>query len=231
MALVGKGITFDSGGYSIKGSHLMHHMKYDMLGSAFVLGALVDTGFPKHAVGELCVAENRVSSRAIVPGHEITYPNGQKAVIEDTDAEGRVVLADGILRAVSLGIKTIITVATLTGAIQAALGKNTVGVFSTSDALAEITRKVFESSKINGWRMPFLERDCLKALKRPGGILSNYTENRGIPGASMAATFLKQFVPEGVNLVHLDVAGVAWNDKGPRTEMVEVLSKLIGVLK
>lgn len=229
MWLVGKGITFDSGGYSIKSHKNMHEMKYDMMGSASVLGALYDLDFPVGVNGALCISENRVSHSAILPGHEIRYTNGKNVIVEDTDAEGRLVLADGILEAKRFNAKLIITVATLTGAIISALGKNTVGVFSNDFSMAEKVVDSFKETGVDGWYMPILEKEILKHLTRPGNKLSNYTFEQ-VPGHSMAATFLKQFVGD-THWIHLDMAGVGHNAHGARSEMVKVLTNLVNNLK
>ncbi len=228
VVLIGKGITFDSGGYSIKPSGLMHHMKFDMMGSANVLGAFID-GTKKDTLIELCIAENRISSRAILPGHVIKYVNGAKVVVENTDAEGRLVLADGILRAKQLGAKKLVTVATLTGAIVAALGQDTVGAFVEADEDWEAIRTAFKGAKIGVWRMPYLYDAVMPTLKRKGGVVSNHTQNRTVPGASVAASFLKHFAKD-TPLIHLDIAGVAYRDEEVRIDMVKVLSKLSKIL-
>lgn len=227
--IVGKGITFDSGGYSIKPSFGMHMMQYDMMGSASVLGSLVDLDFPRGVTAEICIADNMIGPHGMLPGHIITYPNGVKVVVENTDAEGRLVLADGIIRAVKRKPKLIITVATLTGAVVAALGKNTVGVFSTDDSIAKLAVDSFVGTGIAGWHMPILKEECLKAIKRPRGLISN-SATPGVPGHSSAATFLTQFSGD-IPLLHLDIAGVAYDNKGARTESVLAISNLIKVLK
>lgn len=223
--LIGKGITFDSGGYSIKPSRSMHEMQYDMMGSAVVLGAMVDSNFPSNVTAIIPIAENRISSNAMLPGHVIEYKDGTRVVVENTDAEGRLLLADGIIRAVHHRPKVIITVATLTGAVVGALGSNTVGVFSTDSSLAALALEAFQGSGIAGWTLPMLEKECLKAITRPRGLISN-SASPGVPGHSSAATFLNQFT-DGITLLHLDIAGVAWDKKGARTEMVLVLCNLL----
>lgn len=226
VALVGKGITYDTGGYSLKPSKYMLGMKFDMMGSASVLGAMVD-GAP--ATAYLCVAENRVSSTALLPESVITYPDGTKVIVENTDAEGRLVLADGILLAIKDNAKVIVTVATLTGAIVAALGKHTVGAFVTDDKHWELVQKAFKDEPIGVWRMPFLVEDAKKEWKRPGNKISNCEMGGKTPGASYAASFLKHFAKD-TPLIHLDIAGVA-DDKGvAKTDMVRILNKLAKLL-
>ena len=227
--LVGKGITFDTGGYSLKGDAHMVGMKYDMMGSAVVLGAMIDLDNKHHVTAELCISENRVGPNAIVPDSVLFYPDGTKVIVEDTDAEGRLVLADGILRARTLKAKTIVTVATLTGAIVSALGNNHVGVFVTSDKLAEQALLAFKGTGLNGWRMPFLEEESKKAMKRPGGAITNLNHKHRMPGHSYAASFLKHFA-RNTPFIHLDMAGVGDDDNGARIEMVKVLVNLVKIL-
>jgi leucyl aminopeptidase len=237
VALVGKGITFDTGGYSLKSDKHMVGMHMDMMGSALVLGAGIDLRDTENLSTYLCIASNMVSDRSMLPGSEILYKGENKktiheVVVNDTDAEGRLVLADGILQARWAKHKVIITVATLTGAIVNALGKNTFGYFTTHDVLDGVVRSAIDNAKeegtseIDGWRMPFLEEESLKAMKQ-GKKLLNYRYGSGVPGASYAASFLKQFVGD-VPFIHLDIAGVADKDGLiARVDMVSILKHLV----
>lgn len=229
IALVGKGITFDTGGYSIKAYQHMVGMKYDMMGSAVVLGAMIDLENDVHSLqAQLCIAENRVSSTALMPDSEIIYADGTTVIVTDTDAEGRLVLADGIIRAKKNGAKVIVTVATLTGACVAALGADTVGVFASSDSLASKALSAINSTKtIRGWRMPFLDDKAKKKMYK-GKKLINWKHARDLPGHSYAASFLQHFAGD-TPFIHLDIAGVATvgeHDKA-RTEMVIALTRLV----
>lgn len=231
IALVGKGITFDTGGYSIKPYAGMVGMKYDMMGSAVSLGALVDLGPTADVQVHLCVAENRISSTALLPDSELVYADGTVVIVTDTDAEGRLVLADGIIRARKNGAKVIITTATLTGAVVAALGEQTVGVFSNNDTLAAEAIKAIDSTGIKGWRMPFLDSKAIKKLYK-GTKLINWQSGHDLPGHSYAASFLAHFAKD-TPFLHLDIAGVATEShhSKARTEMVVALTKLVKALE
>jgi leucyl aminopeptidase len=215
LGLVGKGITFDTGGISIKPSDNMEKMKYDMAGGAAMMGAMRAIALLKPRVRVLaivCAAENMPSGTAQKPGDVQTAmpiaPDkpGKTIEIINTDAEGRLVLADGITYARQLGATHLIDAATLTAAISVALGKSTAGVFSNDDA----TYSKFESAlAVSGekfWRLP-LGEEYAELIKSDIGDIKNTGGRFG--GASIAAEFLHTFA-EDTPWIHLDIAGAAW---------------------
>jgi leucyl aminopeptidase len=215
LGLVGKGITFDTGGISIKPSDNMEKMKYDMAGGAAMMGAMRAIALLKPRVRVLaivCAAENMPSGTAQKPGDVQTAmpiaPDkpGRTIEIINTDAEGRLVLADGITYARQLGATHLIDAATLTAAISVALGKTTAGVFSNDDA----TYSKFESAlAVSGekfWRLP-LGEEYAELIKSDIGDIKNTGGRFG--GASTAAEFLHTFA-EDTPWIHLDIAGAAW---------------------
>jgi leucyl aminopeptidase len=214
FALVGKGITFDTGGINLKLGDKMHEMKSDMSGAAIVLAAIqiiAELKLPVFVNAILCLAENRPGENAVLPGDIFTAKNGKTVMVENTDAEGRLVLIDGLLEAAELSTTHIIDIATLTGAIQRALGTSIGGLFSNSDALAEA---LLESGAENGekwWRMP-LDEEYAEGLKDKVADIRNISD--GGPGAITAALFLKEFVKKDLQWAHLDIAGVAYTANG-----------------
>lgn len=209
--LVGKGITFDSGGYSIKSSEGMLDMKCDMGGAATVTGALglaISQGLKKRVKLLLCCAENLISGHAYKLGDVLTYKNGLTVEIVNTDAEGRLVLADGLIRATETGAPLIINAATLTGAATVALGNDYHAVFSMDD---DARQAMLEAGKAEGegfWPLP-LEKwhqdKCPSAFADTAN--SRPMKGGGGGGASNAAGFLSRFVnEEGKGWVHLDLA-------------------------
>ncbi len=211
LALVGKGVTFDTGGISIKPSQNMDEMKYDMSGGAAMLGAMRAIARLKPAVPVTALipaVENMPGSRAQRPGDIVRTLNGKTVEVLNTDAEGRLILIDAITYAQRLGCTHIIDAATLTGAIVIALGHVNVGVFSNNE---ELLRKVLTAAKTTGekmWHMP-LDDDYKEQLKSPYADLPNIGSRWG--GAVTAAYFLKEFA-EPKPWVHLDIAGTAWLD-------------------
>jgi leucyl aminopeptidase len=214
FALVGKGITFDTGGIDLKPQDKMHEMKSDMSGAATVLAAIkviAELKLPITVTAILCLAENRPGENAMLPGDIFKAKNGKTVMVENTDAEGRLVLIDGLAEAAELGATHVIDIATLTGAIQRALGTSIGGLFSNSDAL---TQTIMESGTETGekwWRMP-LDEEYSEDLKDKVADIRNITD--GGPGAIAAALFLKEFVKDNLQWVHLDIAGVAFTSKG-----------------
>ncbi|GLT25374.1 hypothetical protein SLA2020_005050 [Shorea laevis] len=216
LALVGKGLTFDSGGYNIKTGPgcSIELMKFDMGGSAAVLGAakaigqIKPQGVEVHFIVAAC--ENMISGTGMRPGDIVTASNGKTIEVNNTDAEGRLTLADALVYACNQGVEKIVDLATLTGACVIALGPSIAGVFTPSDDLA---KEVFEASDISGekfWRMP-LEESYWESMK--SGV-ADMVNTGGRPGGSItAALFLKQFVDEKVQWMHIDMAGPVWNDK------------------
>ncbi|WP_328808172.1 leucyl aminopeptidase [Nonomuraea antri] len=212
LAFVGKGITFDSGGLSLKPSASMDWMKSDMGGAGAVFGALVGIarlGLPVNAIGYLCLAENLPSGTAQRPSDVIHSYSGKTVEVLDTDAEGRLVLMDGIARAAEDGPDVIVDVATLTGAQIVALGWRTSGVMSNDDALRELVVETAGAAGEGAWGMP-LPEELRKGLDSAVADIANLQPERW--GSMLAAgIFLKEFVPDGVRWAHIDMAGPAFN--------------------
>jgi len=211
LGLVGKAITFDTGGISIKPADGMEKMKYDMAGGAAMLGAMRAIAQLKPKVRVLsvvCSAENMPSGRAYRPGDVLTAMSGKTIEVVNTDAEGRLVLADGLHYAKQLGATHLIDAATLTGAVSVALGKHNVGGFSNNDACwAEFTAGA-EVSGESFWRLP-LGEEYREQIHSQIADLMNTGGRYG--GSCNAAAFLEQFVGE-TPWIHLDIAGTAWLD-------------------
>jgi leucyl aminopeptidase len=213
MGLVGKGITFDTGGISIKPADGMEKMKYDMAGAAAMIGAMraIAELKPKvKVIGVVCSAENMPDGKAFKPGDVVTGMSGKTIEVVNTDAEGRLVLADGLHYAKTLGCTHLINAATLTGACVVALGILNAGLFTNDEATWE---KFQGATKISGekfWRLPCTE-DYKDQIKSQIADMMNTGKNRW-GGAISAAMFLKEFVGE-TPWVHLDIAGCAWNDE------------------
>jgi leucyl aminopeptidase len=209
LGLVGKGITFDTGGISIKPADNMERMKYDMAGGAAMIGAMRAIALLKpkvRVIAIVCAAENMPSGTAQKPGDVQTAMSGKTIEIINTDAEGRLVLADGLTYARQLGATHLIDAATLTGAISVALGKSTAGVFSNDDATYGKFQAALTISGEKFWRLP-LGDEYAELIKSDIGDIKNTGGRFG--GASTAAEFLHAFA-EDTPWVHLDIAGVAW---------------------
>ena len=211
LGLVGKGITFDTGGISIKPADNMEKMKYDMAGGAAMLGAMRAIALLKpkvRVIGIVCAAENMPDGKAQKPGDVQTAMSGKTIEVINTDAEGRLVLADGLAYAKQLGATHLIDAATLTGACVVALGMVNAGAFSNDDE----TYKNFEAGlEITGekfWRMP-LGDEYAEQIKSDIGDIKNTGGRSG--GAITAAEFLHVFA-EDTPWIHLDIAGMAWVD-------------------
>jgi leucyl aminopeptidase len=216
VAFVGKGITFDSGGLSLKPAKSMETMKCDMSGAAAVLAATVaaaDLALPVNVVGYLCAAENMPGGAAQRPSDIITIYGGKTVEVLNTDAEGRLVLADGIVRAAEDDPVLIVDVATLTGAATVALGNRTAGVMGSSDEVAADVAAIMRNAGEPAWAMPFPE-ELRSGLDSTVADMTNVSADRG-GGMLTAGLFLKEFVPDGVAWAHLDIAGPAFNEKGP----------------
>lgn len=216
LGIVGKGLTFDSGGYNIKTGPgcSIELMKFDMGGSAAVIGAakaisqIKPPGVEVHFVVAAC--ENMISGTGMRPGDVVTASNGKTIEVNNTDAEGRLTLADALVYTCKQGAEKIIDIATLTGACVVALGPSIAGFFTPSDELAQ---EVLTASEISGeklWRMP-LEESYWESMKSGVADMLNTGASQG--GAITAALFLKQFVDEKVQWMHIDMAGPVWNDK------------------
>ncbi|KKL03371.1 aminopeptidase PepB [Rheinheimera mesophila] len=215
-ALVGKGITFDSGGYSIKASEGMVTMKCDMGGAATVTAALalaILQGLNKRVQLILCCAENLISGRAFKLGDILTYKNGVTVEIVNTDAEGRLVLADGLQKAAEAEPQLIIDAATLTGAAMNALGTEYNAVFALDKALAQRVLGYAEQVQEGAWQLPlekWHQSQCPSAYADTAN--SRPVKGGGTGGASNAAGFLSRFVPhDGKGWVHLDLAAAFHN--------------------
>jgi len=214
VALVGKGLTFDSGGLDIKPAAGMLDMKVDMSGAAAVVGAMIAIAELKPDVevtGYLGCVENGIGGNAYHPGDVLTSRKGLTVEINNTDAEGRLVLADVIDFALTEDKPDLlIDLATLTGACMVALGPSTAGLFSTDDVLAEDIKNAGTRVGEDFWRLP-LNPDLQGQLKSPIADMRNTGDRNG--GAITAALFLKRFVDDRARWAHLDIAGPATNDK------------------
>jgi leucyl aminopeptidase len=213
MGLVGKGITFDTGGISIKPADGMEKMKYDMAGAGAMIGAMraIAQLKPKvKVIGIVCSAENMPDGKAFKPGDVVTAMSGKTIEVVNTDAEGRLVLADGLHYAKTLGCTHLINAATLTGACVVALGTLNVGMFANNEATWQ---KFMDATKISGekfWRLPCTD-DYKEHIKSQIADMMNTGKNRA-GGAISAAMFLKEFVGE-TPWIHLDIAGCAWHEE------------------
>jgi leucyl aminopeptidase len=214
LALVGKGVTFDSGGISLKPGERMWEMKGDMAGAAAVLMTMRALGRLKPAVkvvGILCCAENLPDANAQRPGDIITAKNGKSIMVDNTDAEGRLILTDGLARAGEEGATHIIDIATLTGAVVRALGGSVAGVLGTDPRLVQ---GIIRSGSNHGeafWELPLVE-EYREALKSPFADINNIAAG-SVAGAITGALFLREFVPENTAWAHLDIAGPIFKDK------------------
>jgi leucyl aminopeptidase len=209
--IVGKGITFDTGGISIKPAPDMDHMKFDMCGAASVLGtmrALVELKAPISVVALIPACENMPSGRATKPGDVVKSMSGQTIEILNTDAEGRLILADALTYAERYDPQVVVDVATLTGAMVIALGHVACGVFSNNDALARALCAAGDEAYDRGWPMPLWE-DYHEGL---ASNFADFANVAGRPGGSItAACFLSKFAKK-YEWAHLDIAGVAYRD-------------------
>ncbi|VEU74751.1 Cytosol aminopeptidase [Mycoplasmopsis citelli] len=226
---VGKGITFDSGGYSLKPSRSMLDMKFDMSGSVFVASALkaIAQLKPKTNVAAImCITDNRVNGDASLPDSVWTSMNGKTVEVNNTDAEGRLVMADGLTYAVrELKATRLVDVATLTGAILVALGHTYTGVWATTDKAWDDLKQAADRAKELVWRMP-LDEEFAKEIKNSVVADLKNTDLSGAgAGSSSAAMFLKEFT-EDVEYIHLDVAGTANKGSKPDGAMVKTLVEL-----
>ena len=219
VVLVGKGITFDSGGISIKAGAGMDEMKYDMCGGAAVLGAfraIAEMGLPLNVIGLVAACENMPSGRAVKPGDIITSMSGLTVEVQNTDAEGRMVLCDALAYAARFKPAAVVDIATLTGACVSALGHHHSGLFTRDDAAHDaLAGELLSAGRASGdlaWRMPL--GDAYQEQ-----IKSEYADlaNLGTPGAGSitAACFLENFT-RAYNWAHLDIAGSAWGGSGTK---------------
>jgi len=212
LGLVGKGITFDTGGISIKPADNMDKMKYDMAGAAAMIGAMQAIAQLKpgvRVISVICSCENMPDGRAFKPGDVITAMSGKTIEIMNTDAEGRLVLADGLHYAQTLGATKLINAATLTGAIGVALGLLNAGLFSNDDETTQHFLDIFPTAGEKFWRLPCTD-DYAEQIKSQIADIMNTGGSR-YGGAITAAMFLKVFAGE-TPWIHLDIAGTAWID-------------------
>jgi leucyl aminopeptidase len=232
LGLVGKGVTFDSGGISIKPAGSMHEMKMDMSGAAAVLEAVSAIAKLKVPIDILAVipsTENMPSGTAIKPGDIITQLNGKTVEVNNTDAEGRLILADALAYSVELGVDRIVDLATLTGAVLIALGSTYAALISNDDAFAAEVQAAAERTGELAWRLP-LHPEYKELTKGTAADLTNASAKRKA-GTIYAGSFLEEFVG-GKPWVHLDIAGTAWDvgreyvGKGPTGFGVRLLVDL-----
>ena len=210
LGFVGKAVTFDTGGISIKPSARMHEMKFDMSGGAAVIeamGAIAALGLPARILAVVPSTENMPSGRSVKPGDIVTAMNGTTIEVNNTDAEGRLLLADALAYAVDQGAERVIDLATLTGAIIVALGSTYAGLFSNDDDWYGEVEAACDSTGELGWRLP-LHPEYLELTKGKYADLTNAAEERKAMSI-YAAEFLRQFVGD-TPWVHVDIAGTAW---------------------
>ena len=211
LALVGKAVTFDSGGISIKPSAKMQEMKMDMSGGSAVIeatAAIARLGLPIRLLSVIPSTENMPSGHSTKPGDIIRISNGKTVEVNNTDAEGRLILADALAYAASEGAERIVDLATLTGAILVALGSTYAGLFSNDDDLSAAIERAGERTGELSWRLP-LHPDYKELTRGRVGDLVNAAEVRKASSA-YAASFLEEFV-DGKPWAHLDIAGTAWD--------------------
>lgn len=221
LAIIGKGLTFDSGGISIKPSGDMHEMKYDMCGAAtaiHAIGAIARLGLRVPIIAAIGVAENMPDASSIKPGDVYTAYNGMTVEVQNTDAEGRLVLAD-VFSYVLKKYKPeyMVDLATLTGAVIIALGHEAAGVMSNSPELTEMLRKASESSEDRIWELPLWE-EYGEDLKSDIADIRNITGVGRGAGTLSAAQFLQRFIEGDVKWAHIDIAGTAWRGKPSGTQ-------------
>lgn len=230
IVLVGKGLTFDAGGISIKPAAAMDEMKYDMGGAAGVLGAmqaLAELELPLNVIGVLAGCENMPDGKAYRPGDILTTMSGQTVEVLNTDAEGRLVLADALTYVERFNPETVIDLATLTGACVVALGSHASAVFSSHNPLAQELINAGEQSSDRAWRMPLWE-EYQEGLDSPFADMNNLGGGREA-GAITAACFLSRYTKK-YHWAHMDIAGTAWQggkNKGSTGRPVPLLTQFL----
>ncbi|MET9252969.1 leucyl aminopeptidase [Streptomyces sp. NPDC003717] len=215
LAFVGKGITYDSGGISLKPAGHNETMKCDMSGAAAVFAAVVAAarlGLEVNVTGWLALAENMPSGSATRPGDVLRMYSGKTVEVLNTDAEGRLVLADALWAASAEKPDAIVDVATLTGAMVLALGSRTYGIMANDDAFRSAVHEAAEEVGEPAWPMPLPEH-LRKGMDSPTADIANMGERMG--GGLVAGLFLREFIGEGITWAHLDIAGPAFNEGGP----------------
>lgn len=215
LAFVGKGITYDSGGISLKPAGHNETMKCDMAGAAAVFATVVTAarlGLEVNVTGWLALAENMPSGSATRPGDVLRMYSGKTVEVLNTDAEGRLVLADALAKASEDKPDAIVDVATLTGAMMVALGSRTFGIMANDDAFRAAIHDASEEAGEPSWPMP-LPDHLRKGMDSPTADIANMGERMG--GGLVAGLFLQEFIGEGITWAHLDIAGPAFNEGGP----------------
>ena len=231
IVIVGKGITFDTGGVSLKPSNAMDEMKYDMCGAATTIGLLQMVSELKLSINAVFIVpacENVVSSRATKPGDIVTAMSGTTIEVLNTDAEGRLILADALTYAQRFKPELIIDMATLTGACVVALGKHMSGLMTNSESLANELSYSGEVSNDPTWRLP-LNDDYAKQIKSNFADVANISTNGVGAGTITAGCFLQKFVGD-YDWAHIDIAGVAWlegSNKGATGRPVAMVSEFL----
>ena len=231
IVIVGKGITFDTGGVSLKPSNAMDEMKYDMCGAATTIGLLQMVSELKLSINAVFIVpacENVVSSRATKPGDIVTAMSGTTIEVLNTDAEGRLILADALTYAQKFKPELIIDMATLTGACVVALGKHMSGLMTNSESLANELSYSGEVSNDPTWRLP-LNEDYAKQIKSNFADVANISTNGVGAGTITAGCFLQKFVGD-YDWAHIDIAGVAWlegSNKGATGRPVAMVSEFL----
>jgi leucyl aminopeptidase len=232
LGIVGKGVTFDSGGISLKPAASMQEMKMDMSGAAAVLeavAAIEELGIPVNLIAVVPATENMPSGTATRPGDVITQYNGKTVEVNNTDAEGRLILADALAYCAELGAERIVDLATLTGAVLIALGSTYAALISNDDELADDVEQAADETGELAWRLP-LHPEFKELTKGRIADLTNAAEKRKA-GTIYAGSFLEEFV-DGRPWAHLDIAGTAWDvgreyvGKGPTGFGVRLLVEL-----
>lgn len=229
IALVGKGITFDTGGISLKPGAGMDEMKYDMCGAASVLGTfhtLVKLALPINVVGVIAATENMPSATATKPGDIVTSMSGLTIEILNTDAEGRLVLCDALTYTERFKPKAVIDIATLTGACVIALGNHATGLFSNNDDLAKALIDAGEAAGDRAWHMPLWD-EYQKQLDSNFADIANIGGREA--GSVTAACFLSRFT-KNMNWAHLDIAGTAWRSGAAKGATGRPVSLLVNYL-
>jgi leucyl aminopeptidase len=238
LALVGKGITFDTGGISIKPAEGMEAMKYDMSGGATVIGTMRAIALLKPSIpvlGVVAAVENMPGGAASRPSDVVTASNGKTVEILNTDAEGRLVLADAVAYAEKQGATRIVDMATLTGAVIIALGDINTGIMGNDQELVDQIIECGKEAGENYWQLP-VSKDYSKMIKSDIADVKNIGP-RGKAGTIIGAVFIQEFVDKA-KWAHLDIAGTAWADgakphqaKGPTAVAVRTLLKLVDRLQ
>lgn len=217
IALVGKGIAFDTGGYDLKPSNYMQTMHTDKSGMIYMAAATIlagAMGAGKHVRCYMPCAENRISANSMVTGDIITYPNGVKVEIGNTDAEGRLILADALILASKDQPKFILDSATLTGAAKIAVGRDMCAVLSRSNKMDPQLEQAFNYTKEEYWLLPLREYHK-RYIKAKRATIANTSHGDGAPGASTAAAFLSYFVDPNIKWTHIDLSNAYNKESSP----------------